>query len=116
MPKYVSDDNLAIYLSGLSGNGPSLLDSFRKGFFNKNMTTGIKGGNGVTCNGGTFITIYSSEYSPTTAATHFSGVKDCFNDLDLRKYFLAPDSQNMKQVLMKTVDGRPDENPRSENV
>ena len=66
---------------------------------------------GVTYSGLTYISIRSSKHNNSSALTHIEDLSDMFeNNIEL----FESDDNDYKPVLIKTVDGGPDENPRFE--
>ena len=66
---------------------------------------------GVTYSGLTFVSIRSSKHNNSSALTHIEDLSDMIDkNLDL----FESDDNDFKPVLIKTVDGGPDENPRFE--
>ena len=66
---------------------------------------------GVTYSGLTYVSIRSSKYNNSSALTHMEDLRDMFaTNIEL----FESDNNDYKPVLIKSVDGGPDENPRFE--
>ena len=66
---------------------------------------------GVTYSGLTYVSIRSSKHNNSSALTHVEDLRDMFeNNMEL----FESDNNDYKPVLIKSVDGGPDENPRFE--
>ena len=66
---------------------------------------------GVTYSGLTYVSVRSSKHNNSSALTHMEDLNDMIeNNLEL----FESDNDDYKPVLIKSVDGGPDENPRFE--
>lgn len=94
----------------VSAERHKLIPSVYAGIYIK--SGGIGSPDSVTYSG-TYIAIRSGKHSSSTAATHSADLQrlmelDCFKDI-------LKSGDTVKPVLIFTVDGRPDENPRYVN-
>lgn len=64
----------------------------------------------VVFSGPTYIAIRSGKHSSSTAATHSQDLETIM-DMDIFKDFVKTKDNQIKPVLIFTVDGGPDENP-----
>ncbi|KAL7287659.1 hypothetical protein TKK_0018300 [Trichogramma kaykai] len=68
----------------------------------------------VSYSGPTYIAIRSGKHSSSTAATHANDIESLFQ-LDHFDEILRMNNSETKPVLIISVDGGPDENPRYHN-
>lgn len=69
----------------------------------------------VTYSGPTYIAIRSEKHSSSTASSHASDFENLVDSERFRP-FARTETGDVKPVVMMTVDGRPDENPRYHKV
>lgn len=65
----------------------------------------------VTYSGPTFIAIRSGKHAQSTAATHAYDIHTLLNEPSFPE-ILKSDKNDVKPIMIFTVDGGPDENPR----
>lgn len=65
----------------------------------------------VTFSGPTFIAIRSGKHAQSTVATHAYDIHTLLNEPSFSE-ILKTDENDVKPVMIVTVDGGPDENPR----
>lgn len=72
---------------------------------------GLGSPDAVTYSGPTYVAIRSLKHSPSNASTHAEDLKTLLNLKDFEPIVKTADKQ-IKPVLIISVDGGPDENPR----
>lgn len=97
----------------LKGSRHNLVPSVYAGIVIKKECMGQK--EAVTHSGPTYIAIRSGKHSSSTASTHAKDF-DRLVELDEFKPIIKQNDGNLKPVLMISVDGGPDENPRYKKV
>ena len=68
---------------------------------------------GVTYSGPTFVGIRSAKHNGSSALTHFEDLKS-FVEIEKETFLMEGSQSEIKPVIIKGVDGGPDENPRFE--
>ena len=92
------------------GSRPKLTPSMYAGITVKNNLMGRKEA-AVTHSGPTYIAIRSVKHSSSTASTHAKDLEKLLELDDFQSIMKGADGK-IKPVLMMSVDGGPDENPR----